>query len=145
MFDDDYDVDYVEVWWWLWCWLCWCLIMIMMLILMMMNYYWRRILTCNWRRLWWCMHVLKIVDDLLMNICINWVICSCIHDVGVGLYIHIGDDQILYPNWRRWILCIHIGNDRMLCIHIGDDYDTYVSWGDDLSIDLVPLAYRSRV
>ena len=61
--------------------------------------------------------LMLIVDDLSLDICIDWVICSSIHDVGVGLYVHIGDDQILYPYWRRWILCIHIG----------DDYDTYVS------------------
>jgi len=34
-----------------------------------------------------------IVDDLLLNICIDWVICSCIHKCWVGCYIHVGEDE----------------------------------------------------
>lgn len=96
------------------------------------------IFTCNWRRIdgvwmYWNMWML-IVEDLLLNICIDWVIFSWFHDVGVGLYIHIGDDKILYP-YSRW---------RILCIHIGDDYDTDVSKVTTLRWP-VPHAYRSRV
>jgi hypothetical protein len=83
-----------------------------------------------------CMYwnLLIIVDDLLLNICNSWVICSCIHDVGVRLYIHIGNDWILYPYWRR----------RILSIHIGDDYDTDVSKLTTLRWP-VPHAYSSLV
>jgi len=73
-----------------------------------------------------CMYwkLLMIVDDLLLNICINWVICSCIHDVGVELYIHIGDDQILY----------HIGDDKylvfILTMTMMRMYLRWRPWGD---------------
>jgi len=41
--------------------------------------------------MYWKMLML-IVDDFLLNICIYWVICSCIQKSDS--YIHIGDDQI---------------------------------------------------
>lgn len=54
------------------------------------------IFTCNWLRIdGVCMYwnvLMLIVDDLLLNICIDWVICSWFHDVSC---------RIVYPYWRQ--------------------------------------------
>lgn len=64
-----------------------------------------------------CMYwKMLIVDELLLNISTDWVICSCIHKLDI--YIHIGDDRIFIS-----ILAM----TRILCIHIGNQNDIDVS------------------
>jgi len=103
-------------------------------------------LTFNWRQLWMCMHVLKkvdvIVDDLLLSICIDWVICSCIHKCWIRCISILTTTNTMYSYWRRPYIYIHISDDRILYIHIGDENDTNVSWGDILGDDLVPHACK---
>jgi len=66
--------------------------------------------------MYWKMAML-IVDDLLLNMCIDWVICSCIHKSDI--YIHIGDDQIFISILvMTRILYIYIGVQNYIYICI---------------------------
>jgi len=79
-----------------------------MLVILIMVSYWRRILTCNWQRLWWCMHVLKTVD-----VDCWWLVVEHMHWLS-HMFMHSRCwCRIVYPYWRWQILCIHIGDNRI--------------------------------
>jgi len=96
------------------------------------------ILTCNWRRLWLCMHVLKIV-----NIDCWWLVVEHMHWLSHMFMHSCCWCRIVYQYWRDWILYLY-WRWRILYIHIGDDYDTDVSKVTTLRWP-VPHAYISRV
>jgi len=127
-----------------WCWLWWCLLIIMMILvddydddvdeiyiyiyiyMLLVNSYMLLAMT------WWCKHVLK--------------------NVNVDCWSFVWPYALLLSHMfmHSWLMVTNfisiLAMTNTLYSIIGDDYDVFVaSWGDDLSVDLVPHAYRSRV
>jgi len=117
------------------------------------------ILTCYWRRLWWCMHVLNYVVEFLhaigddfVGVCMYWIMLLnsymllmttwwCKHvlkNVDVDYWWFVWTYALLFSHMfmHSWLMVtyfISILTTTRFYIHIDFDYDVFVaSWGDDL-------------